>query len=103
MTPFKEKNEFESAQIHVREELGILWYLLIIFEFGQPFGGTQRRNDAGQGLPFGDGQAGFGEPRGAANDHHQKDETGEAPKPNRDRAMARWLPGVFCRVQKSEI
>src|ERR1700736_4297548 len=103
MTPFKEKNEFESAQIHVREELRILWYLLIILEFGQPFGGTQRRNNAGQGLPLGNGQTGFGEPCRAANDHHQKDETGEAPEPNRNRAGERGLLCVFCRVQDSEI
>src|ERR1700730_12559339 len=87
VTPFEEKNEFETAQIHVRKKLCILRYLLIILEFGEPFGGAQRRNDAGQGLPFGNGKARFGEPGRAADNHHQKDESGEAPKPNRNRAM----------------
>ena len=50
--------------------------LLVLGEFLLPFGIVERRDDAVDRLPFGDRQAGIGQPRRAADEHqrHQHDE-----------------------------
>ena len=55
MAPFKEENEFEPAQIHVRKDLRILRNSFVVLEFRLPLSKTQWGNDAGQWLPFRDG------------------------------------------------
>ena len=78
MRPFPPEDRLEVAERHVVVELLVFGNLLVLREFLLPFGIRQRRDDAVDRLPFGDRQAGIGEPRGAADQeqrkHHQQHE-----------------------------
>ena len=85
MRPFPPKDGLEPIQRHVRIELGELRDLLVPVELGLPLGAAERRKNARDRLPLCDGEAGFGEPRCAPNQHHEKDEArdGDQPEANR--------------------
>src|SRR5579885_1260287 len=87
--PLKEEDEFKAVHIHAGEKRGILRNLLVVFELGLPLGLAQGWNHARHRLPLGDGKARFRKPCGAPDDHHQKNESGKAPKPNRNSELAR--------------
>ena len=72
---------------------GICWYL---GEFGGPVGGRQRRDDADDRLPFGDRQAGEGEPRDAADHDHQKDQGTANEQPRRNLAAPASAAVLFA-------
>ena len=80
-----QKMALEAVERHVRIEPGELRDLLVAVELGLPFRAAQRRKDAGDRLPLGDGEAGFGQPRRAADQHHQKDEARDRDQPEADR------------------
>ena len=61
---------------------------LVFLELGLPGGRIERRHDAGDRLPFDDGQAGFGEPRGAADDQRRDDQRCDRKQPQPDGAAA---------------
>ena len=84
MRPFPPEDGLEAIERHVRIELGELRDLLVAVELGLPLRAAQRRKNAGDRLPLGDGEAGFGEPRRAANQHHEKDKArhGDQPEAN---------------------
>ena len=86
MAPLPGENGLEAAQVHVGKQFPILRDMLVFFECGAPVGLVQRRQDAGYRLPFGDGKAGFGQPRGAADDDHGENAGGDDPQPQADGA-----------------
>ena len=84
MRPFPPEDAFERVEAHTLVDLAIFRDLLVFGEFLLPFGIVQRRNDAVDRLPFGDRQAGIGEPRGAADEnqrdqHHRINRASRAP------------------------
>ncbi len=87
MAPLPEEDEFEPVEAHAGDEFLILRDRLIFGEFGEPIGLGERRQHAGDRLPFGDREAGFREPRRAADDDHGEDQRRDAPEPEAQRAM----------------
>ena len=81
MRPFPPEDGLEPIERHVGIELGELRDLLVAVELGLPLRCAQRRKHAGDGLPLGDGEAGFGEPRRAADQHHEKDKARHRDEP----------------------
>ena len=71
-------DELELVERHALVEHLVLRDLLVGLELGLPVGVAQRRDDAGDRLPLGDRQAGFGQAREAADhdhrQHHQRDD-----------------------------
>ena len=88
MRPFPPVDRLELGQRHAEVALGVLRNGLIFFEFGLPGVRAQRRHDAGRRLPFGDREAGFRQPRRAADDHQQKYQRRHRQQPEPDRAVA---------------
>ena len=84
MRPFPPEDGLEAIERHVWIELGELRDLLVAVELGLPVRAAQRRKDSGDRLPLGDREAGFGEPRRAADQHHEKDKAcdGDQPETN---------------------
>ena len=85
--PFPPIDRLERIEAHAPIDLLILGNALVEFELLLPFAGRERRNDAMDRLPFGDGQARFGQAGRAADDderddhdrhHRQPDADGEA-------------------------
>jgi hypothetical protein len=70
--PFPPEDRLERLDTHALVELGILRNLLVALEFLLPLGVVERRDDTVDRLPFGDRQAGFGKPRGTADQHQRK-------------------------------
>ena len=98
MAPFPSVDRLEAVERHVGIERRVLRDLLVAVERRPPVGFAQRRNDAGHRLPFGDRQAGFGQPRRAADDHHDEDQRRDGEQPQPDRlSRAPGLPrGAFA-------
>ena len=88
MRPFPPENALEAVERHVRIEPGVLRDLFVAVELGLPFRRVQRRNNAGDRLPLGDGEAGFGEPRRAADQHHEKNQARDGDQPETDGAAS---------------
>ncbi len=104
MRPFPVEDRLEPAERHVRVQLAELWNLLVAREFFLPLRLVQRRNDAGDRLPFRDRQAGFGQPRRPADQHHRENERGDGeqqPYPNRARDLAPAKPCPGPRPQSA--
>jgi hypothetical protein len=96
MRPFPPEDRPEPIQPHVGIEVSELRDLFVAIELGLPLRCAQRRKHAGDGLPLGDGEAGFGEPRRAANQHHEKDKARHRDEPGPDSpaiVKARCLDG----------
>ena len=96
MRPFPPEDGLEPIDRHVGIELGELRDLLVAVELGLPVRAAQRRKHSGDRLPLGDGEAGFGEPRRAADQHHEKDKArhGDEPETNSPAIVkARCLDG----------
>ena len=85
MRPFPPEDGLEAIERHVGIELGELRDLLVAVELGLPLRCAQRRKHAGDRLPLRDGEAGFGEPRRAPNQHHEKDEARDRDEPEANR------------------
>ena len=81
VAPFPPEDGLEALERHIRIERRELRDLLIAVELGLPFRAAQRRDHAGHRLPLGDREAGFGEPRRAADQNHEEDETGHRNEP----------------------
>ena len=102
MAPFPGIDGLEPGQVHVREQLAILRDFLVFRECGRPVRLAQRRQHAGDGLPFGDGEPQFGQARRAADDDHRENSGGDQPQPDADqrdrgrRALGRLAVEVRC-------
>ncbi len=83
---FPEIDVLERGERHALVHQHILRAVLIGIELGLPVGGAERRQRAGHRLPLGDRQARLGEPRDAADRHHQQNQPGNAEQPGRERA-----------------
>ena len=83
-----QKMVLNSCERHAAVEMPELRNGLVLVELGLPRGLAQRRQGSGHGLPFDDRQAGLGQPRRAADQHHRKDERRHGVKPQPDRALA---------------
>src|SRR5205823_1932088 len=72
---------------------------LVLLEFRLPEGFAQRRQHTGHRLPFDDREAGFGQARRAADQHHREDEGGDSIEPSPDGALAAFegVHAVPCR------
>ena len=81
MAPFPPEDGLEAVERHVRIERGELRDLLIAVELGLPLRAAHRRDHTGDRLPLGDREAGLGEPRRAADQNHEEDETGHRNQP----------------------
>ena len=81
MRPFPPEDGLEPIERHVGIEPGELRDLLVAVELGLPLRCAQRGKHACDGLPLGDGEAGFGEPRRAPNQHHEKDKARHRDEP----------------------
>ena len=107
MRPFPPIDEFEFGERHALIDLAVFRDQLVFAEGRQPVGFGERRNGAEKRLPFGDRQAGIGEARGAANDHHRENEKGREPEPGADPWMRLLLAvkssvhGLIFRIQIS--
>ncbi|MNZ88640.1 hypothetical protein D3C78_1075360 [compost metagenome] len=73
MRPFPPENRLELVKRHALVDFLILGNALVELELFFPFSNGKRRDGAMDRLPFGNRQAGFGKPRGAA-DEDQTDE-----------------------------
>ena len=98
MAPFPGVDRLEAVERHVGVERRVLRDLLVAVEGRLPAGFAERRNDAGHRLPFGDRQAGFGQPRRAADDDHDEDQRrhGEEPQPDGLRRAPGLRRGAFA-------
>src|ERR1700733_10910291 len=81
MGPLPPEDRLEAIERHVWIELRELRDLLVAVELGLPLRAIQGREDSGDRLPFGDGEAGFCESRRAADQHHEKDEARHRDEP----------------------
>ena len=88
MNIFPEKNALELGKRHAAVHQLILRARLIGSELRLPFGIVQRRQRTRHDVPSGDRQAGFGQPRDAADHDHGKDQPGDREQPERDRAWS---------------
>ena len=70
--PLPPEDRLELGEAHALVELLVFRDLLVFGEFLLPLGVGQRRDDAVDRLPFGDRQAGIGEPRGAADQEQRE-------------------------------
>jgi hypothetical protein len=85
MRPFPPEDGLEAVERHVGIERGVLGDLPVEVEFGLPLCEIERRHDPRERLPLGDRQAGFGQPRRAADHHHREHQQRgqEEPRPDR--------------------
>ena len=74
VNPFPEEDELEARKGHSSGtgDLAILGRLPVEIECALPVGVRQWRHGPTDGLPFGDGEAAFGQARDPADDHHRK-------------------------------
>ena len=71
--PFPPENALELVEGHTLVQLLVLRDQPVFCELLLPFRFVERRDDAVDRLPFGDRQAGIGQPRGAADEHQGKE------------------------------
>ena len=83
--PFPPIDRLERVEAHAVVKFAILRNGLIFFELGLPLGVVKRRYYAHDGLPLGDRQTGFGQPRRTTDQNHGKDQRGNGIKPEPDR------------------
>ena len=99
MAPFPPEDGLEAFQGHVGIAFGVLRDLLVTLELRLPVRRVQGRQDPGDRLPLGDGEARLGQPGRAADEHHGEDERGDRDEPDADAreeaegAVARRLRG----------
>ena len=86
--PFPPEDGLELGERHPAVELRELRDGLVLVEFGLPRGVAQRRQRAGDRLPLDDREAGLGEPRRAADQHHREDQRRDGIEPQPDGALA---------------
>jgi hypothetical protein len=103
--PFPPVDGLELIEAHACIALAVLRDLLVLVELGLPGRLIERRQHAGDRLPFNDGEAGLGEPGRAAHHHrhHHQRRDRQQPQPhgaalggcrrrrNRRHARACWL------------
>ena len=90
MRPFPPIDGLERVQCHAVIKRAVLRNGLVSFELALPLRLGQRRYDAHDRFPLGDRQAGFGEPRRAADQNDGEHHRGHGIEPNPDRTR---LPG----------
>ena len=88
VAPLPPVDELEFGEAHAPIEELVLWDLTVFLELGQPARFRQRRDRAHQGPPLGDGEAGIGQPRRAAHQHHREDEASHPREPEADGGQA---------------
>ena len=86
VAPFPPEDGLEFRKAHAGVEFAILRDGLVALERLRPLRLRQRRQRAGDRLPLDDRQAGFREPRGAADQHHDRDQGGDRKQPPSDGA-----------------
>ena len=91
MAPFPPENRLELAESHAGVEFAILRDGLVGVERLLPLLLIERRQRAGDRLPLYNRKPGFGEPRGAADQHHDRDQRGDRDEPPTDGAVVRCL------------
>ena len=95
--PLPPIDRLELIEAHAAIELAVLRDGLVFLEFGLPLGLAERRQRAHDRPPFGDREPGFGEPRRAADEHHEEDERSDGIKPQPDRPHVRVVAGAHDR------
>ncbi len=93
VAPFPPEDGLELRKAHAGVEFAVLRDGLVAFERLHPLRLVERRQRAGNRLPFDDRQSGFGEPRGAADQHHDRNQRGDHDQPPSDGAEMR---GLLC-------
>ncbi len=87
VAPFPPEDGLEFMKAHAGVEFAVLRDGLVALERLQPLRLVERRQRAGDRLPFDDRQSGFGQPRGAADQHHDRDQRGHDDQPPFDGAV----------------
>ena len=93
VAPFPPENRLELGQIHAGVEFAILRDGLVGVERLRPLLLIERRQRAGDRFPLDDREPGFGQTRGAADQHHDRDQGGDREQPPSDGAVWRLLCG----------
>ena len=93
VAPFPPENRLELGKRHAGVDFAILRDGLVGLERLRPLRLVERRQHAGDRLPLDDRKPGFGQPRGAADQHHQRDQRGDRDQPPSDGADLR---GLLC-------
>ena len=86
VAPFPPEDRLELGEAHAGVEFAILRDGLVALERLRPLRLVERRQRAGDGLPLDDRQSGFRQPRGAADQHHDRDQGGDRDQPPSDGA-----------------
>jgi hypothetical protein len=94
MRPLPPKNRLEFREAHAAVEEIVLGALPVEIKGVLPRRLAEWRDDTGDGLPFGYGEAGFGQPGRAADQHHYEDEQDEEAEPEPH-------PGMRARARPS--
>src|SRR5260221_3322181 len=97
MRPFPPIDEFEFGERHALIDPAVFRDQFVFSEGLQPVGFGERWDGAEKRLPFSDRQAGMGEARGTANDHHSENEKGREPEPGADQGT-RLQPAVKISI-----
>ena len=87
MAPFPPEDRLERSEGHAGVERVILRDGLVGIERLRPLRLGERRQRAGDRLPFDDRKPGLGEPRGAADQHHDRDQERDRKQPPADGAF----------------
>ncbi|PRD40137.1 UNVERIFIED_CONTAM: thiE [Trichonephila clavipes] len=92
--PFPPEDRLERRKVHAAVLKLVFRALLIFGEFLGPVGITQRRDGAVDRLPFGDRQAGIGQPGQPADDDHRRDQQENQHEPKPDCATRATMAAV---------
>jgi hypothetical protein len=93
VAPFPPEDGLELRKAHASVEFAVLRDGLVALKCLHPLRLIERRQRAGNRLPLHDRQSGFGEPRGAADQHHDRDQGGNRDQPPFDGGELR---GLLC-------
>ena len=93
VAPFPPEDGLELRKAHAGVEFAVLRDGLVALERLRPLRLVERRQRAGNRLPLDDRQSGFRQPRGAADQHHDRDQRGDHDQPPSDGAEMR---GLLC-------
>ncbi len=100
VAPFPPENRLELGEIHAGVEFAILRNGLVGVERLRPLLLIERRQRAGDRLPLDDRKPGFGETRGAADQHHDRDQRGDRKAATSGRRGYAGLVGREYRSSK---
>ncbi len=91
VAPFPPEDGLELRKAHAGVEFAVLRDRLVALERLRPLRLVERRQRAGNRLPLDDRQSGFRQPRGAADQHHDRDQRGDRDQPPSDGGGMRSL------------